>query len=247
MSDWITPEGGFVPEAAPEGIKEFLSAKKFSDVGTFVKSYQNLESEYGRVKSGNTLPETFSEDMIPKIYRKLGTPESPDKYEYKAPEGVPIDENLLGSFKQFGHKLNLTNKQFQDVVNFQIDAMTSAQAAQAEANRKAIEEAANVLKGEWKENYETNFKKAKETAEKLELLDELEALGLADNPKVIKTLHKLNSQLSEDALKKPSAETIKTPEQQLSELMKSDAYLNRMHPEHKNAMAQFLALHGIKG
>lgn len=247
MSDWITPEGGFVPEAAPEGIKEFLSAKKFSDVGTFVKSYQNLESEYGRAKSQPNLPETFTDDMIPKIYRKLGTPESPDKYEFKAPEGVTIDDQLLGNFRKFGHQLNLTNKQFQDVVNFQIDAMTSAQAAQAEANRKAIEEAANVLKGEWKENYETNFKKAKETAEKLELLDELEALGLADNPKVIKTLHKLNSQLSEAVISPKSNEPAKTQEQELSELMKSDAYLNRMHPDHKNAMVKFLALHGVKG
>lgn len=252
MSDsaqqWITGDGKFGDvNAMPEDIKGVVSAKKWSGISDVVKSYKELESYVGGAKNKLNIPEQLDDAAVNTIYSRLGRPEAPDKYEFKYDNApLPLDEQLLTNFKQFAHQKNLTNAQFQEVVKFQVDAMAEAQRLANEQETKSQQEAVEALKKEWKENYDGNFKKAKETAGKLGILEDLEGLGLADNPSTIKMLMKINSQLSEDVLKpKDSTSTKITKEQELKELMASDAMKNRMHPDHKRAHARFLELHGV--
>jgi len=229
--------------------KGLVEAKKWDNPDKVLESYRQLESHLGKVKSQPNIPDVIPDDMVSTIYTKLGKPESADEYEYTKGENVtiPLDDALLGEFKQFAHGLNLTKKQFSDVVNFQVDAMQKAMAAQ-EAEYKAQQDTVSeALRQEWKENYETNFKAAKSTAEKLGILEDLEGLGLADNPSTIKMLHKLNAQLSEDTIKPPVKSQSLTPAEELKSLMQSEAFKNRMHPDHSAAHKRFLELHGIKG
>lgn len=252
MSDsaqqWITGDGKFGDVSTmPEDIKSVVSAKKWSSISDVVKSYKELESYVGGAKSKLNIPEQLDDAAINTIYSRLGRPEAPDKYEFKYDNSpVPLDDTMIKSFKDFAHKKNLTNAQFQDVVKFQVDAMAEAQRLANEQFEKSRKESAEALKSEWKENYDGNFKKAKETAGKLGILEDLEALGLADEPKAIKMLAKINSQLSEDVLKpKNTASTAVPKEQELEELKQSPAFKNRMHPDHAKAHKRFLELCGV--
>ena len=156
--DWASSKGWDDPDKAP----------------SLAQSYRDLEKKLG---SEIRLPDELTDEHKSKIFSKLGRPESPDKYELSTPEGVQLDDDLVSSFRQFAHGLNLTSKQFNDVVNFQIDAMLKAMQVQEDADQKTKADAAAALKEEWKENYDGNFKKAKESAEKLGILDAMEELG----------------------------------------------------------------------
>jgi len=243
---WITADGQFGSvDTAPEEVRDVIKQKGWKDVPSAIKSYKELESHLGKLKGQPNIPDVIPDDLIPTLYQKLGKPESPDKYEFKAAEGVALDDALLGKFKQYAHGLNLTNKQFNDVVSFQVQAMTEAMTAQEQAQQAGFEQAAKALQDEWKENYEANFKQAKTAAEKLGVLEDLEQLGLANNPSAIKMLHKLSAQLSEDTIMPKNPSSAIDPKQELSELMKSDALKNRLHPDHKKAHQRFLELHGV--
>ena len=247
-SGWITGNGSFGEiETVPEGVRGVVSKKGWKNVESVVKSYTELENLLGKVTGQLNIPDKIDDGMAAAMYAKLGKPESPDKYSVEYKGDLPLDENLLGSFKKFAHGLNLTGKQFNDVVNFQLGAVAEALKVEEQERTKATEETVKALKEEWKENYDGNFKAAKTSAEKLGILDELESIGIADNPKVIKMLHKLNGKLSEDTLSpKPAAGAI-SKEDELKQIMLSDALKNRMHPDHKKVHARFLELHGIGG
>jgi len=248
-TSWITGDGKINIEAAPADFKPVLQAKQFDDVGKVLKSYIEMEKFAGGFKSKLNIPDQLDDAAISTIYTKLGRPESPDKYEFKKGENIKVElnEDLLNNFKKFAHSKNITAAQFNDLVNFQMEAMQSAIEAGERQAAEAKQRAAEALKAEWKEKYEDNFKQAKATAEKLEILADLEALGLADNPTTIKMLAKLNSKLSEDTLKPKTK--VETPDSktELADLMKSDAFINRLHPDHQKAHKRFLELHGVTG
>lgn len=243
-ASWITGDGKINIEAAPADFKPVLQAKQFDDVGKVLKSYMEMEKFAGGFKSKLNIPDQLDDAAISTIYTKLGRPESPDKYEFKKGENlkVELNEDLLNNFKKFAHGKNITSAQFNDLVNFQMEVMQSAMEAGEKQAAEAKQKAAEALKAEWKEKYEDNFKQAKATAEKLEILADLEALGLADNPTTIKMLAKLNSKLSEDTLKPKTPETILSKQEELKKIMESDAFKNGMHPEHADVFKRYVEL-----
>lgn len=228
----------------PDEYKPMVEAKGWKSEADVFKSYSELEKFVGQ-KSIDSLPAELTPELTSRLLTKLGRPESPDKYEFKYDGQVQLDENLMKDFRQFAHGLGLTGKQFQEVVNFQIGAMENAFKAEEEARNAKLQAAADALKGEWKENYDTNFKQAKETAQKLEILDALEELGLADDPRAIKLMHKLNSQLSEATLKPQAPNTPPSGAQEMAEIVKSEAFLNKLHPDHEATMKRYLKACGV--
>lgn len=248
-SGWITGDGKINIEAAPADFKPVLQAKQFDDVGKVLKSYSEMEKFAGGFKSKLNIPDQLDDAAISTIYTKLGRPESPDKYEFKKGENlkVELNEDLLNNFKKFAHGKNITTAQFNDLVNFQMEVMQSAMEAGEKQAAEAKQKAAESLRAEWKEKYEDNFKQAKATAEKLEILADLEALGLADNPTTIKMLAKLNSKLSEDTLKPKTPEVQLTKDEEIKKLVDSEAYKDKFHRDHKATQQRLLGLLGIPG
>lgn len=243
-TSWITGDGKINIEAAPADFKPVLQAKQFDDVGKVLKSYIEMEKFAGGFKSKLNIPDQLDDAAINTIYTKLGRPESPDKYEFKKGENIKVElnEDLLNNFKKFAHSKNITAAQFNDLVNFQMEAMQSAIEAEERQAAEAKQRAAEALKAEWKEKYEDNFKQAKATAEKLEILADLEALGLADNPTTIKMLAKLNSKLSEDTLKPKTSDITISKQEELRKIMESEAFKNGMHPEHATVFKRYIEL-----
>ena len=219
-----------------DDYREVVEQSQWKSNDDIIKSYVDLRKDYS---SGLRLPDELGEEHLSQIYTKLGKPENIDGYTFDPREDVEMDNGLIDSFKQFAHQKNMPKELFQDLVNFQIDAAVAQSDAMNKAAEGAKQEAAEALKGEWKDGYDTNFKQSKETAEKLGILEDLEGLGLADHPNTIKMLHKISAQLSEDTLvPKTTASSVK-PEDEIKELTKSDAMLNPLHPDHKQTLARF--------
>jgi len=244
---WVLSNGGLDAEKAPEEYKSILTAKKWGKVEDVLKGYKELESFVGQ-KVLKQFPDIqLTEELEQKIYEKLGVPSSPDAYDFTPPEKPPveIDENLVSEFKKFAHGLKLTPKQFQELINFQLEVAGAAQEAMQKQLEEQRESAAKELKAKWKSEYEENFKRAKQTAEKFGILPVLEEVGLADHPKVIDMLFTMSSRLAEDKIQ-TGAGTAPAKEQtlyeQLSELFNSEAYKNKLHPEHQKAVEKYLTL-----
>ena len=225
-----------------EGYKELVEKKGWDSPDKFLESYQNLERKLG---SDIRIPDELTDDHKSMIFSKLGKPETPDGYEYQPPEGMDIDQGLIDGFKQFAHQKNLPKDLFGDLINFEVEAAVAQQEAMEQAAEEVKQQAVEALRSEWKDNYDANFKSSKQTAEQLEILEDLEGLGLADHPGTIKMLHKISKKLSEDTLNPGNRTQVKSPQEEIKEIMESAAFKDRMHPEHANVYKRYVSLHGI--
>ena len=63
-------------------------------------------------------------------------PVVPEKYEFKAPDGVTLDEGVIGAFSEVAKGLKLTQEQAQALVDFQVSRDTQTAKAQGEAYAK---------------------------------------------------------------------------------------------------------------
>jgi len=236
---WITPDGQF-SENAPEEVKSLLESKKWKSVNDLVKGYKELEKLTGSGKH-LTIPEDDNPEAWEKVYDAIGRPESPDKYEIQYDGDVPIDDELVGQFKQYAYKLGLNQKQFNDTVAFQLDVVE----AQLKAQEEERAAAAKLLKEKWGEaNYENKILQSRKIADELGIYKTLEKKGLASDPDIIMMLDTIASKTSEDAIKDSDSEQTgqKSPEERLAEIKRSEAFTQRFHPDHKKIMAEYLAI-----
>lgn len=59
-----------------------------------------------------------TDEQRAEYYAKLGRPESAEKYDIKLPDGAPLDEKLVGSFKGVAHQLGLSNEAAQKLTEW---------------------------------------------------------------------------------------------------------------------------------
>jgi len=236
---WITPDGKF-SDNVPEDIKGLLEAKKWNSVDQLVKGYRELEKLTGTGKH-LVIPDDDNPDAWANVYNALGRPESPDKYELQYEGEVPISDELVSQFKEYAHGLGLNQKQFNDIVSFQLDVVDSQLKALEEQKQAAVKQ----LKEKWGEaNYDTKVRQARQTADKLGIYDILEKKGLASDPDIILMLDAIANKIAEDTITRPASqqEVQKSPEERLAEIKKSEAFTKRFHPDHKKIMAEYLSL-----
>lgn len=240
---WMSPTGE-IRDGAPEAVRNLLEAKKWTNVEQITDGFVNLEKMLG---AGEHLfvPESAEDtEGWNNVYKILGRPETHDKYELSYDGEVEISDELVGQFKQFAHGLGLTQKQFGDVVKFQLDAI----AAQGEAYNAQLatqkEENIAALKQKWGEtNYEVKVKGARIIADSLGIYQTLEAKGLASDPTIIEMLDTIASRTAEDVITpQPLTTSAKTPQEELEEIKKSEAFLQKFHKDHKTTMVRYMQL-----
>ena len=242
---WMSPDGE-VREGAPEAVKNLLDVKKWNTVEQLVEGFVNLEKFTG-IGKHLVIPEADDAEGWNNVYSVLGRPETHDKYAFDYDGEVEISDELVGQFKQFAHGLGLTQKQFNDVVRFQLDAVTAQNEAYNVQFATLKEENIKALKQKWGEaNYEVKVKEARIIADKLGIYKTLEAKGLASDPEIISMLDTIASRTAEDVITPPSPPTpTKTPEEEREELNKSDAWKDKFHPKHKEVQARIMELNKI--
>lgn len=125
----------------------------------------------------------------------------PEKYEFKVPEGVQLDEAALGQFSEAAKELGLSQEHAQKLVDKMAPVL---------ANRTV--EAVNAASAEWVEAQKTDkefggeklaenlgvARKAMEAFASPELVTLLNQTRLGNHPEVIRAFYRMGKAISED-------------------------------------------------
>lgn len=212
---WLTS----VPEPL-RGHEAFKGLAKQSDV--FQKFVDLSEKSNGSV----TIPgDKATDEERAAFYTKLGRPEAADKYSFTKPEDLPADipysPELETAFKQFAHKINLTDAQAKELYNWYhkdlvIPAHAKANedsAATAAAQKAELDKSINTLKDVWKGdefkvNVDTAFRAFKAVAGKAEISEEatkfledtkVNGISLGNHPVFLKMFAAIGKTITDDS------------------------------------------------
>lgn len=178
-------------------------AKRFTSLEGLTGAYRNME----RMMSTEKMPiprEDSPEDVWDYAYNRMGRPENASDYELEKPEDLASeemwDEDQVGQFKEFAHKLGLSQRQASALVKYQLD-MTGQGLEQVRAGHEATLEAAQQdLAKDWGNDFDANLELAQKAANVLDP-EIVEDPVLANNPKLLKALAKVGQMMGEGRLK----------------------------------------------
>ncbi|WP_426723833.1 peptidase [Enterobacter cloacae complex sp. 302F9] len=131
---------------------------------------------------------------------------APEKYEFKAGEGVELDSEALKDFEPVARDLNLTNEQAQKLVDAYPKILAGVQQRQAEAWQKQTEGWAETVKADKEiggDKLTANLSAAQRALDQFgtpELKEYLNATGLGNHPDLVKTFVKIGKAMSEDGM-----------------------------------------------
>lgn len=165
---------------------------KFEDISALANSYIELEKKLGSMQ---TIPgEKATKEELDAFYKKLGKPDSADKYGFKQ------EWEAEKRFAQAAYEANLSDAQAKALYDF-IHKIGSDQEAQIkEAVKKQALETDAALKKEFGSHAEEkigNYTKALKAFGNDEVLNKLEETGLAFNADFVKMFIKIGEALGE--------------------------------------------------
>ena len=198
------------------------SLEKFSrdadGLNNIVKSYLSLEKKMGNAI--NLPGENATEQDVLDFRKKLGIPDTADKYEvkYREHDAIKITEDADKEWKSFAHKIGLTPKQVQELTDFEFGRLERAY--DAHANR--FKEAEDALRQEFGNGYQDVLDRANNVLRTFADAGSFAAItnpdgAYANDPTLIKLLANIGSQMGEHAFK--SGEQ-KTPQDTKEEIQK---------------------------
>ena len=239
-------------EAISEEFRTNPNIEKFTEIDALAKSYINATQMIGQDKVA--VPNKNStEDQWNEVYDKLGRPESADKYSLNVKSDVvPLDNGAVKQFAENAHKLGLSNKQAQGVLEFYKNSMEgTAQQSKVDTETAQVQ-AEQELRQEWGREFESNVQRAGALAKanmNPDILDlELKSgIRVGDHPELIKGFAKIASMMSEDKIVSPEsdgADKSTDLESQISTITnnREGPYWNKTHPEHDKAVQQVYTL-----
>jgi len=239
-------------EAISEEFRSNPNIEKFTEIDALAKSYINATQMIGQDKV--SVPNKNStEDQWNEVYDKLGRPESADKYSFDVKSDVvPFDDGAVKQFAENAHKLGLSNKQAQGVLEFYKNSMEgTAQQNQVETETSQVQ-AEQELRKEWGREFETNVKRAGALAKanlNSDILDlELKnGMRVGDHPEIIKGFAKMASLMTEDNMvsdEDKGATSSASIESEISTITnnREGPYWNRQHPDHDKVVQQVYTL-----
>lgn len=230
-------EGGEGGEAAaPEwlealgddGLKGNDTLKRFKTPRDLASSYLEIRSKLGEnpvVMPGDKDPPEKWEEF----YKRIGRPESPDKYTLTKVEGLPDNSDMEKSYLDAAHKLGLTQKQA-DGLNQWVSGLAKAkQEEDTAAFNQRTEQAEAALKKEWGKEYEGNLSLANQVIAGFagkELGAFIKEKGLDNSPEMVRFLVKVGKAMGEDRLKGMDGSYKKGAKnrEQLEEMMRDPRY-----------------------
>ena len=244
-SGWMSADGE-IRDSAPENIRTLMEKKKWTNINQIVDGYGELEKFKGAGEH-LVIPEAEDVEGWDKIRTQLGWVGSADKYEFTYDGDVSIGDELIGQFKEYANQRRWSQKEFEETVRFQLDAVAAQTEAYNVQTREREQENILAMKNKWGEaNYDSTFRGIEATAQKLGVLEFFRKLNIDKEPEIVNMLITINSSDAEDTItpSTPPAAT-KTPLEELSEIKTSKAFLEKFNPEHKACMARFMELNMI--
>jgi hypothetical protein len=242
---WYANAGFSEEVLADESAKGMLD--KYGSPDEFLKGATWAQSKVG--EKGLTVPgEDATDEEKAKFFSELGRPETADKYSWQPPEGMAIEPEVYAEKAQALHEAGLSDGQHKAVMDLYASEMTRIseqfQADQAEI-AKATEES---LRDEWGDDYETNITTTRKMIERVAGEDGLLAAkesGIVNQEWFIKLLHNAAISSKEGTIDQPT--TPGSAKEEMAGLVKSEAYKDRTHPGHKQAVRRHAELSGMIG
>ena len=208
-----------------------VESKGWKSIDDALTGYVNLEKLQG-------MPE-FAEFM-------KGIPATVEdyKYTYGGEGDSPISDDLAKSFFQLAHEKKWPNSFVQDVIDFQLEAITAGDEIHTTQQTDRRNENISSMKQKWQADYEPTTTKIDATAEKLNVKEYFENLGIDKDPEIVNMLLTIANSDSEDTLNEAGEPLVaaKTLHDQLKDIMESEAYKERFHPDHKATMKRYMDL-----
>ena len=239
-------------EAISEEFRSDPNIEKFTEIDALAKSYINATKMIGQDKVA--VPNKNStEDQWNEVYDKLGRPESADKYllDLKS-DVVPFDDGAVKQFAENAHKLGLSNKQAQGVLEFYKNSMEGTAQQNTVDTETAQVQAEQELRKEWGREFESNVQRAGALAKanmNPDILDlELKSgIRVGDHPELIKGFAKIASMMSEDKIVSPESDGANKSADIESEIATitnntDGPYWNKGHPDHDKTVQQVYTL-----
>lgn len=188
-----------------DDIKNDPSLQMYKDVQSLAKSHVSAQALIGKEKA--IIPnEKSTDEEWANFYRRTGRPESPDKYEFKLPDGQKMDENFAKAFKQAAFEAGATPKQVQRLVDFYAkassDSMATAQAAQDNAAKAELD--AHIAKVGGQEKFMSQVdtaRRAVNTVVPPGFIKLMNDTKIGDKPETIEFFEKLAGMMKEDQLR----------------------------------------------
>lgn len=206
MSEVVDPKQADAPEVQPaaasgpswfdqlpEGLRSNESVAKFrgAKLEDFVTAYTNAVRLIGAPPE--QIVRLDKADRA-EVLRRLGAPESPDKYEIKPPEGVPPEVALgdaLPWYKEVAAKAGLLPEQAQAIYEAYVNRVVEVQ----QQAQESVKEAEVSLRIEWGPAYETNIQAARQAVQALGIQREVADAGLGANVAFIQAMAKVGKAL----------------------------------------------------
>lgn len=228
----------------PEEIRSHRSLEHINDVGALAKSYVHAQSMIGADKVAipgkHATPDEWNE-----VYAKLGRPQDPSAYEFAAPEGFEISQDVVDWFRQAAHQTGLTSTQAAQL----FQAYNEMSANQLSAGQVDVEQyraqTESALRQEYGQAFDDRLNQGYGVVEQFGNPDIMEvqlADGtlLGDHPEFIKMVGEvgnfIQTKVGEDTLEGVRTAGGITPDeaqQKLSELRQpSSPFWDARHPEH---------------
>lgn len=126
---------------------------------------------------------------------------APENYEFKAPEGLTLDDHVIDAFSKVAEELSLPPDQAQKVLDRMAPVIAARQAERLQAARIEWAEAAKTDKEFGGASLAENLgvaKKALDAFATPELRALLEESGLGNHPEVIRVFYRAGKAISED-------------------------------------------------
>lgn len=190
--------------------RSWVEAKGYKDIEALAHSSRNLESLLGADRAGRTivLPKDENDAEGMKAFRaKLGVPEDAKGYQLPTPDGM--DAKFAETAAAWFHKAGVPPAQARAVTEaWNAHFGELVKQAEAQAAAESVKQL-DAVKAEWGQNFDANSEMARRFLKASGLNDEQvgqveSALGTAA---MLKTFHKIGSQLGEASFTSGDAST----------------------------------------
>jgi hypothetical protein len=242
-------------ERLPDDLKADPSLT-FNSVEDLARGFVATKGVVGRKRA---MPgDDATESEWDAYYQDIGRPEKPEQYELGKPAEFPkqyYSADLEGAYRTLAHKYGLTPKQAKGIYEGYMKTSQEMVAALLKAEADAKGQAEADLRKEWGSSYEEKLAAAKLVIQAIGGKDPHVAESLArkdpvwNHPALARFLANIGLAMRESDLIKGAPGAMKgTLQEEANRLMRSEAYLNDMHADHKATVKRvseiYSAIHG---
>lgn len=224
--------GGGGADTTAAAADTTASTDVLADINTS-KTVGELEAEQAAKDNAET-----PEAKLARETAEAKANEVPETYEaYKLPEGVQVDEALLGEFNTVAKELGLTQAQAQKLVDLQAKTAAAGETGREEFLAQALKTQSDTWVNEIKNDPElggAKFDATVSTAVKAistffgdDFRQLLNDSGIGNNPALVRGMHKIGLAISEDKLVIPGSDASVTEDKRAADVMFGDVFTKK--------------------